>query len=72
MGQRHMSRVREVAGIALLIVGAIGLLLPVMPGVPFVIAAVALLGHDHPLVRSMNRRLRQWRGRLSRKWRSVS
>jgi uncharacterized membrane protein YbaN (DUF454 family) len=63
-----MSRVREISGIALLVVGLIGLALPLMPGVPFLIGGAALLGHDHPIIRSLNRRLQQWRGRLSNKW----
>jgi len=66
-----MRRVREVLGIILLIVGLIGCLLPVMPGIPFLIAAAALLGYDHPVIRPMNRRLQQWRSRLSDKWRGM-
>jgi uncharacterized membrane protein YbaN (DUF454 family) len=66
-----MSRVREISGIALLVAGLIGLALPLMPGVPFLIAAAALLGHDHPVIHSLNRRFQQWRGRLSDKWRGV-
>jgi len=61
-----MRRVRELSGIALLAVGIIGLALPLMPGIPFLIAGAALLGHDHPLVRSMKERLQRWRSRLSR------
>jgi uncharacterized protein len=66
----RIGRVRKVSGITLLIVGLLGCLLPVMPGIPFLIAAAALLGHDHPIMRQTNRLLEQWRGRLFNKWRS--
>jgi len=62
--------VRTVAGIALLIVGLLGLLLPVMPGIPFLVAAVAVLGMDHAIVRWGRQRLdsdRPWIRRL-RTW----
>ncbi len=43
---------RNVAGIALLVAGAIGLLLPIVPGVPLLIAGAAVLGRQHPIVRA--------------------
>ena len=43
---------RTVAGIALLVAGAIGLLLPVVPGVPLLMAGVAVLGREHAIVRA--------------------
>ncbi|HZS35063.1 MAG TPA: hypothetical protein VFC42_16985 [Methylomirabilota bacterium] len=51
---------RDAGGIALLSIGALGLVLPFLPGVPLLLAATAVLGHDHPLVRPMAR-LRSWR-----------
>ena len=41
--------------------GLIGLVLPIMPTIPFLLAAVALLGRDHPLVRPFIERLDRWR-----------
>jgi len=35
----------------LIVVGLLGLVLPVIPGVPLLLAGVAVLGQDHPLVR---------------------
>ena len=40
----------------LIVVGGLGMLLPVMPGLPLLLAGLALLGWDRPLAR----RLRQW------------
>jgi uncharacterized protein YqgC (DUF456 family) len=46
---RHI--VRTVIGVGLLILGAIGSLLPVIPGFVFFAAGIAVLGTDHAIVR---------------------
>lgn len=56
-------KVRAVTGRALLGLGVIGVLVPIIPGLPFFIAGVALLGPDHPLVRRLRGRLKEWRRR---------
>jgi uncharacterized membrane protein YbaN (DUF454 family) len=56
--------IRTVIGLILIGVGLIGLLVPVMPGIPLLIAGVALVGTNHPWVRPVIARLRAWR----RKW----
>ena len=43
--------VRTVIGVGLLILGAIGSLLPVVPGFVFIAAGIAVLGTDHAIVR---------------------
>jgi uncharacterized membrane protein YbaN (DUF454 family) len=53
--------VRTVAGIVLVVLGFLGLLLPVIPGIPLLVAGVALLGTGHPWVRPFIARLRWWR-----------
>jgi hypothetical protein len=45
-------RLRALCGMLLLIFGVLGVVLPIIPGIPFVIAGVALLGQNHPLVRA--------------------
>ena len=58
---RHV--VRTVIGVALLILGAIGSLLPVVPGFVFIAAGIAVLGTDHAIVRRMMpyfHRVRSW------------
>lgn len=57
--------IRTVIGLILIGVGLLGLLVPVMPGIPLLIAGVALVGSNHPLIRPAIARLRTWR----RKWR---
>jgi len=42
---------REVLGRALVGVGVIGVIVPIVPGWPFLLAAVAVLGPDHRLTR---------------------
>ncbi len=61
---------RTVAGLILIGLGLIGLLLPVMPGIPLLIAGVALMGARHPWVRPAMARLRAWR-RLWRRSRII-
>jgi len=48
-----VSTVRTVAGIALIILGIIGSLLPVIPGIVFFAAAIAVLGTDHAIVQKI-------------------
>jgi len=51
---------RSALGILLIIFGVIAVPVPVLPGLPLVVAGTALLGHQHPLVRP-------WRTWLTRK-----
>lgn len=55
-----LQRIKVIAGISLVIVGALGVLLPVVPGVPIILAGVALVGADHPIVRPINGWLQRW------------
>lgn len=52
---------RVVAGVLLVVVGVLGTLLPVIPGVPLLIAGVALIGPKHPLIRPFVERFERWR-----------
>ncbi len=56
--------IRTVIGLILIVLGLLGLLVPVIPGIPLLIAGVALVGSNHPLIRPVIARLRVWR----RKW----
>jgi uncharacterized membrane protein YbaN (DUF454 family) len=55
------SLIRTIAGLLLIIVGLVGMLLPVMPGIPFLIAGVAMVGVDHPVLRPFRRLLARFR-----------
>jgi uncharacterized membrane protein YbaN (DUF454 family) len=55
-----VEKIREAVGLALLSVGLIGFVLPVLPGIPFLLAAVAVLGPSHPKMRPWLSRIRQW------------
>jgi uncharacterized membrane protein YbaN (DUF454 family) len=50
-------RTRTAIGYALLVAGVAGVLLPIVPGTPFLIAAIALLGSDHPVIRPWKERI---------------
>jgi hypothetical protein len=56
----HVTRLRAVGGVLLVAVGLIGLVIPVVPGVPLLLAGATLLGREHPLVRSAFRWLGRW------------
>jgi hypothetical protein len=60
-----MKHLRVIGGIVLLVCGLLGLILPIIPGIPLLIAGAALLGFDHPLIRPFARRFEQWRNRHS-------
>jgi uncharacterized membrane protein YbaN (DUF454 family) len=52
--------IRSAAGLVLVVVGVAGLVLPILPGIPILIAGLALLGTDHPLRVAITRRLHRW------------
>jgi len=58
--------IRTVAGVVLFGLGLVGMVLPVLPGIPLLLAGVALLGTNHPWVRPFMARLRLWRRRRTR------
>jgi uncharacterized membrane protein YbaN (DUF454 family) len=45
------SKLRTTGGYVLIGLGVIGVLIPVVPQVPFFVAGAALLGRDHKLVK---------------------
>ena len=59
--------VRTVIGVGLLILGVIGSLLPVVPGIVFFAAGIAVLGTDHVIVRRLQPYVRRVRGWLERR-----
>ena len=46
-----MKYVRSIGGVLLIVAGLLGLVFPVIPGVPLLLAGVSVLGWNHPLVR---------------------
>ena len=53
-------RARTFFGYALLALGVAGVLLPIVPGTPFIFAAFAVLGSEHHIVRRIKQYLRRW------------
>jgi uncharacterized membrane protein YbaN (DUF454 family) len=64
-------RIRIVLGFVLIAMGVLGLLLPLMPGIPLLLAGVALVGVDHPWIKPVKERFlslrRKWTLRTRRK-----
>jgi hypothetical protein len=66
-GHRDLWRlVRVVCGIVLIAAGLVGMVLPIIPGLPMVLVGILLVAPDHPWVNLMRERLIRWRGRGSR------
>jgi len=55
------QKVKVIIGIAMCVIGVAGTLVPVIPGVPMILAGVALIGADHPWVRKVKERFQKWR-----------
>ena len=58
-----LQKLKVILGMALCVVGLAGTLVPIIPGVPIVLAGLALMGADHRLVRGLKARLTRWRKR---------
>lgn len=54
---------RTIAGVTLITIGLIGIVLPIIPGIPLLLAGIATMGRDHPLLRPVMARLDRWRNR---------
>jgi uncharacterized protein YqgC (DUF456 family) len=54
---------RNGAGLALIVAGAIGTLVPIVPGFALVLAGIAVLGPHHGLSRALTRRWCAWSGK---------
>ncbi len=55
------QRVKNVLGFLLIGLGVLGLLLPLMPGIPLVLAGLAMVGADQPCIRRLKARFITWR-----------
>jgi len=54
-----MNLTRNLLGFTLLFAGILGLVLPIVKGTPIIIAAVAMLGANHPVIRPWKAQLRR-------------
>jgi len=43
---------RQICGVALIVMGLVAIPVPIIPGLPFIAAGAAMLGSDHYIVRS--------------------
>ena len=55
-----LKKIKVILGLVLCVVGIAGTLLPVIPGVPIILAGITLMGSDHPIVRNIKGRWQRW------------
>jgi hypothetical protein len=60
--------IRIVGGVALILIGILGLILPVMPGWPFILVGLALLSRHFHWARRLRRQVRRFRLNMQRRW----
>jgi uncharacterized protein len=58
-----VALLRTIAGVTLITIGLVGIVLPIIPGIPLLLAGVATMGRDHPWLRPVMARLDRWRKR---------
>jgi uncharacterized membrane protein YbaN (DUF454 family) len=58
---------KQIAAYVCLLVGVAGLLLPLLPGIPFLLIGMKLLGPDHPITRPIVSLVRRFRDRRKAK-----
>jgi hypothetical protein len=59
------KHLKVVGGCTLIFLGLLGMILPIIPGIPILVAGVAMLGTDHPIVRPFARKFEQLRQRYA-------
>ncbi|WP_260703416.1 PGPGW domain-containing protein [Edaphobacter flagellatus] len=59
--------IRKASGWALLLAGIAGCILPVIPGVPLLLAGLLILARDYRWAKSMLHRVKRWGVRARRK-----
>jgi uncharacterized protein YqgC (DUF456 family) len=57
-----LQKLKVFLGMALCFIGVGGTVVPVIPGVPIILAGIALMGTNHPLVLKTKQKLQHWRG----------
>ncbi|MCU1226392.1 MAG: hypothetical protein JWQ42_4485 [Edaphobacter sp.] len=70
VGANRKRWARKLGGWGLLIVGVAGCVLPVAPGIPFVLAGLVLLAKDYAWAKHALRRMKRWVIQVRRKARA--
>jgi uncharacterized membrane protein YbaN (DUF454 family) len=65
-----VAYLRPVGGLLLIVIGLAGLVVPVIPGILLMMAGVAVLGRDHPLISPVLDWLRRHREAWRKRWRA--
>jgi hypothetical protein len=55
------SAARLIVGSLLMLIGVLGTIVPIIPGVPVFVAGIAVAGSSHPVTRFVRKRWDMWR-----------
>ena len=67
-----MGMFREIAGFFLLAAGVVGVVVPIIPGIPLLLAGGVLLAPKYPRIRIAMEYVRRKLGRAKARWQSGS
>ena len=64
-----LHKLKVGAGFTLIGVGVLGCFLPIIPGIPLILAGAAIVGLEHPWIHPFKKRFDRWRESLKKKGR---
>jgi len=64
--KKVMQKLKVIAGFGLILIGILGCFLPIIPGIPLMLAGAAMVGFDHPWIRPFKERFDRWRESMKR------
>ena len=62
-----LHKLKLSAGFTLIFIGFLGCFLPIIPGIPLMLAGAAIVGFEHPWIQPFKSRFDRWRESMSRK-----
>ena len=62
-----LHKLKLAAGFTLIFIGILGCFLPIIPGIPLMLAGAAIVGMEHPWIHPFKSRFDRWRESISKK-----
>jgi hypothetical protein len=61
-----LHKLKLAAGFTLIFIGILGCFLPIIPGIPLMLAGAAVVGMEHPWIQPFKSRFDRWRASISK------